>query len=45
MQALKWHPDRHTVDKEDAQQRFVEVRSSLINYHGAQPHRLPFSDQ
>ncbi|OCH93045.1 DnaJ-domain-containing protein [Obba rivulosa] len=23
--ALKWHPDRHTADKDDAQQRFVEI--------------------
>ncbi|KAI0955632.1 hypothetical protein AcV7_006246 [Taiwanofungus camphoratus] len=23
--ALKWHPDRHTTDKEEAQQKFIEV--------------------
>lgn len=28
-QALKWHPDRHNVDKEEAQQKFVEVRRVL----------------
>ena len=27
-QALKWHPDRHTTDKDEAQQKFIEVRHS-----------------
>lgn len=24
-QALKWHPDRHLDNKEDAQEKFIEV--------------------
>ncbi|CCM03605.1 uncharacterized protein FIBRA_05743 [Fibroporia radiculosa] len=26
--ALKWHPDRHTTDKEEAQQKFVEINEA-----------------
>ncbi|KZT67959.1 DnaJ-domain-containing protein [Daedalea quercina L-15889] len=34
--ALKWHPDRHTTDKEDAQQKFIEINEAqtvLLEYY------------
>lgn len=30
-QALKWHPDRHIIGKEEAAQKFIEVCARFIS--------------
>ncbi|OSX57606.1 hypothetical protein POSPLADRAFT_1049841 [Postia placenta MAD-698-R-SB12] len=43
--ALKWHPDRHTTDKEEAQQKFIEIseayRALLQEYQHKKRGRSP----